>query len=107
MEVSNFELYSFDLKTIDKRKLRKIKEKDIKFNIKNNSEIINKQENKNDRINKEKTKIEERKMKDRIHTLNNLLNYFLRGKQIQMKMNDARGRANNINMLIPKNYEEL
>jgi len=46
-------------------------------------------------------------MKDRIHTLNNLLNYFLRGKQIQMKMNDARGRANNINMLIPKNYEEL
>ena len=53
-----------DLKTLDNRKLRKIKEKNIKFNIKRNNKIFDKLVNKNDKIDNEKTKtIEKEKEK--------------------------------------------
>ena len=90
-----------DMETLEKRKIRRTKEKVIKCNIKRNNKISDKQVNKNDKINTEKTKNyrkrkrtkyqsnEERKMKDRIPTLNKSI-FFLRGKQIQMKMKVAR-----------------
>jgi len=86
------------MKTLDKRKLKKNKEKDIKFNIKRNNIIFDKQETKNDKIGKEKQKTinkrreknyhsnEEREIKDKTLTLN----HFLRGKQINMKIKAAR-----------------
>ncbi|KAG4092254.1 hypothetical protein H8356DRAFT_855775, partial [Neocallimastix lanati (nom. inval.)] len=71
-----------DLESLDKRKLRKNKEKNFKFNIKRNNKIFDKLVNKNDKIDNEKTKNyrkrkrknyqlnEERKIKDRISTSN-------------------------------------
>jgi len=44
-----------DLKTLDNRKLRKIKEKNIKFNIKRNNKIFDKKINKNYKSYKKKT----------------------------------------------------
>ena len=90
-----------DMETLEKRKIRRTKEKVIKCNIKRNNKISDKQVNKNDKNNTKKTKNyrkrkrkkyqsnEERKMKDRIPTLNKSI-FFLRGKQIQMKMKVAR-----------------
>jgi len=69
-----------DLKTLNKGKLRKIKEKDIKFNIKRNNKNFDKHVNKNDKNDKRKIiekgkrkneqSNEERKMKDRTSILN-------------------------------------
>ncbi|KAG4099723.1 hypothetical protein H8356DRAFT_846370, partial [Neocallimastix lanati (nom. inval.)] len=71
-----------DLEPLDKRKLRKNKEKNFKFNIKRNNKIFDKLVNKNDKIDNEKTKNyrkrkrknyqlnEERKIKDRVSTSN-------------------------------------
>ena len=55
-----------DLKTLDNRKLRKIKEKNIKFNIKRNNKIFDKLVNKNDKIDNEKTKKLSKKKKEKI-----------------------------------------
>jgi len=57
-----------DLETSDKRKLRKTKEKNIKFNIKRNNKNLKKKINKNDMIKwitkKKKKTIEKKRVKN-------------------------------------------